>query len=153
MDIGSFGFSSGTSINGFGGFGDIGSTWGGSWYGGAVQKVNQVVGYVSDFSGAVFDFYNAYSKMKEANWRNSDKYFHMKANFNATLRGPGGRYFAEHFSNLREIWDQRIKGYPIWDSLLDQEANLYGREYADQFLYFMKLPENIDLLVYQNNTK
>jgi RHS repeat-associated protein len=129
------------ALFGAGGFGDMGAQSGGGWYTGAIQRVNQAVKYANGFSGAAFDFYNAYSEMREANWINSDKYFHMKANFNATLRGPGGRFFAVHFSNLREIWDQRIKGYPRWDSLLDQEANQYGREYADQFRYFMKLPD------------
>ncbi|MFA9289805.1 MAG: hypothetical protein ACEQSF_01075 [Solirubrobacteraceae bacterium] len=43
------------------------------------------------------------------------------------MRGPGGEFAAEKISNLREIWDQNIKGYPRWDSMLDQKANTYGR--------------------------
>jgi RHS repeat-associated protein len=113
----------------------------GGLYFGALQLLNQSLEFGRDFSGAGYDFYKAYTEMREANWVNSDKYFHMKANFNATLRGPGGKYFAEHFSNLREIWDQRIKRYPREDSLLDQEANKYGREQAEKFRYFMKLPD------------
>jgi hypothetical protein len=56
-----------------------------------------------------------------------------KANFQATHRGPGGEFFAEHFSNLREIWDQNIKGFPLSDSELDQQANEYGREQAKSY--------------------
>lgn len=46
--------------------------------------------------------------MREANWVNSDKYFHSKTNFKATVRGDGGEYAAEKMINLREIIDQRI---------------------------------------------
>ncbi len=82
---------------------------------------------------AAFDFYKNYSDMRQANWKDSDKYFHAKANFQATHRGPGGEFFAERFSNLREIWDQRVKGYPFSDSQLDQRANLFGREQTNFF--------------------
>ena len=87
-----------------------------------------------EFGMGMGDFYRNYMDMREANWRNSDKYFHAKANFQASHRGPGGKFFAEHFSNLREIWDQRIKGYSRSDSQLDQKANRYGREQAKYFL-------------------
>lgn len=82
---------------------------------------------------AFYDFQRNYLDMRQANWLNSDKYFHAKANFQASNRGPFGSFFAEHFSNLREIWDQRIKGYERFDSLLDQKANRYGR---DQSKYY-----------------
>lgn len=65
--------------------------------------------------------------MIQANFKLSDKYFHEKANFQATQRGPGGEFFAKHFSNLREIFDQNVKGYPRWDSEADQKANIHGR--------------------------
>ena len=68
-----------------------------------------------DFSGAAYDFSKNYYDMRQANFLKSDKYFHAKANFQAAQRGPGGVFFAEHFSNLREIWDQNVKGYPRWD--------------------------------------
>ena len=78
-------------------------------------------------------FYRNYTDMRQANWKDSDKYFHAKANFQASHYGSGGRFFAEHFGNLREIWDQRIKGYPRSDSLLDQIANRYGRQQSYYF--------------------
>ena len=82
---------------------------------------------------AFYDFQRNYADMREANWMKSDKYFHAKANFQASHRGPVGYFFAEHFSNLREIWDQRIKGYPRSDSFLDQKANRYGREQSKHY--------------------
>jgi serum amyloid A protein len=86
-----------------------------------------------DFTGAAYDFSKNYYDMRQANFLKSDKYFHAKANFQATQRGPGGSFFAEHFSNLREIWDQNVKGYPRWDSEADQKANMYGRNQANFF--------------------
>lgn len=86
-----------------------------------------------DFIGAAYDFGKNYYDMRNANFKNSDKYFHAKANFQATHRGPGGEFFSVHFSNLREIWDQNIKGYPRSDSELDQKANIYGRTQTNFF--------------------
>ncbi|GEM_PF-2079435 len=74
--------------------------------------------------------------MKAANWKNSDKYFHSKANFKASLRGPGGRYAAEKMSNLREITDQYIKGNSRESSIEDQRANRYGRLQALKLSHF-----------------
>lgn len=33
--------------------------------------------------------------MREANWKNSDRYFHARGNKDAASRGPGGRWAAE----------------------------------------------------------
>ncbi|HEX9980164.1 MAG TPA: RHS repeat-associated core domain-containing protein [Flavobacterium sp.] len=94
------------------------------------QKTLEAKEFIEDFGGGVSDFYNNYSDMKEANWRLSDRYFHSKANFQATMRGPGGQFAAEKLSNVREIFDQRIKGDSRQDALRDQKANLYGRNQA-----------------------
>lgn len=40
------------------------------------------------------DMHRAYKDMKEANWKNSDKYFHARGNYDAARRGPGGRFAA-----------------------------------------------------------
>ncbi|RZK39948.1 MAG: hypothetical protein EOO90_16930 [Pedobacter sp.] len=74
-----------------------------------------------EMAGAAGDFIKNYSDMREAN-------------FQATQRGSGGKFFAEHFSNLREAWDQSVKGYPRSDSRLDQLANEYGRDMAALFM-------------------
>lgn len=66
--------------------------------------------------------------LRKADLKHSDKYFHRKANYKASLRGYGGEFAAEKLSNLREFLDQR---YPKFDSraasMADQEANSYGR--------------------------
>lgn len=37
----------------------------------------------------------AYRDMREANWKDSDKYFHARGNYDAAQRGAGGRWAAE----------------------------------------------------------
>ena len=103
-----------------------------------IDKLAEAKEFVSDFAGGVGDFIDTYSEMRDANWVNSDKYFHSKANFKASLRGPGGRYAAEKMSNLREITDQRIKGDSRASSVADQKANSYGRLQAQKLSYFNK---------------
>jgi hypothetical protein len=82
-------------------------------------------------SGATLDFIRNYNDMKSANWKNSDKYFHCKANCEATRRGKFGESFACKLSDGRELWDQY--GYK-WDSAADsradQAANAIGRSGA-----------------------
>ena len=92
-----------------------------------------------DFIGGAYDFAKNYHDMRKLNLKNSDKYFHSKANFQATKRGPGGAFFAIHFSNLREIWDQKIKGDTWFDSMADQDANMYGRELGWDYRYKKKV--------------
>lgn len=88
---------------------------------------------IEDMIGAVGDFYHEYDVMTTRQFKYSDKYFHSKANFKATLRGPGGEWVAEKISNLREITDQRFKGDSKQDALEDQAANIYGRERAKHY--------------------
>jgi serum amyloid A protein len=33
--------------------------------------------------------------MKEANWKNSDKYFHARGNYDAAQHGTGGKHAAK----------------------------------------------------------
>jgi RHS repeat-associated protein len=101
-----------------------------------VDKLSEAKEYVTDFAGGVSDFVDTYSEMRDANWVNSDKYFHSKANFKASLRGPGGRYAAEKMSNLREISDQYLMGDSRASSVADQRANSYGRSQAQKLSYF-----------------
>lgn len=42
----------------------------------------------------IFYFLCFNSDMREANWRNSDQYFHARGNHDAASRGPGGRWAA-----------------------------------------------------------
>ena len=39
--------------------------------------------------------WRAYTDMKEAGWKDGDKYFHARGNYDAAQRGPGGVWAAE----------------------------------------------------------
>nr|WP_262915806.1 RHS repeat-associated core domain-containing protein [Chryseobacterium taklimakanense] len=111
------------------------------------EQFKEGIEYVSDFYGGVNDFIDTYNEMKEANWKMSDKYFHSKANYKATLRGPGGEAAAIKMSNLREITDQRIKGDSRASSLADQKANAYGRQQAHLRANFVITDKNIPYIL------
>ncbi|PNJ47535.1 SAA1 isoform 3, partial [Pongo abelii] len=81
------------------------------------------------FDGAR-DMWRAYSDMREANYINSDKYFHARGNYDAAKRGPGGAWAAEVISDAREHF-QRLTGHGAEDTLADQAANEWGRSGKD----------------------
>nr|AHY23235.1 serum amyloid A precursor [Crassostrea hongkongensis] len=81
------------------------------------------------------DMYRAYSDMREANWRNSDQYFHARGNYDAARRGPGGRWAAEVISNAREGYQSGLSGQGPEDTARDQEANRWGRNGGDPNRY------------------
>ncbi|XP_030621744.1 serum amyloid A [Chanos chanos] len=84
--------------------------------------------------GGARDMWRAYSDMREANWKNSDKYFHARGNYDAAKRGPGGRWAAEVISDARESV-QTNSGRGHEDSAADQEANRWGRNGGDPNRY------------------
>ncbi len=86
--------------------------------------------YWGDAFGGATDFGRNYYNMRQAWTSGADKYFHCRANCEATQRGPGGQDAACTISDAREWWDQNIKGYPASDSESDQSANRYGRSMA-----------------------
>ena len=60
--------------------------------------------------------------------KESDKFFHCKANYEATSRGGVvGMTVADFINNTKELKDVFVTGYPIQDSLTDQGANLKGQ--------------------------
>ncbi|NWY72956.1 SAA protein, partial [Erithacus rubecula] len=73
------------------------------------------------------DMLRAYTDMVKANYKNSDKYFHARGNYDAARRGPGGAWAAEVISNLRESWQSDVSGRGDEDTEEDQEANRWGR--------------------------
>jgi len=73
------------------------------------------------------NFFRNYGDMRDANTIGADKYFHCKANCEASSLGETGEAVARTISNGREIVDQRIKGDPRSASLADQRANVAGR--------------------------
>ncbi|XP_059108814.1 serum amyloid A-5 protein-like [Peromyscus eremicus] len=83
------------------------------------------VSFLSEAYHGARDMWRAYSDMKEANWKNSDKYFHARRNYDAAQRGPGGVWAAEVISDAREGFQSFIaRGHE--DSMADQEANRWG---------------------------
>lgn len=69
--------------------------------------------------------------MRDANTIGADKYFHCKANCEASSRGSGGRDAAEAISEGREWFDENVKGDPRGVCDEDREANQHGRDGAD----------------------
>uniref|UniRef100_A0A3Q3WTH7 Serum amyloid A protein n=1 Tax=Mola mola TaxID=94237 RepID=A0A3Q3WTH7_MOLML len=80
------------------------------------------------------DMFRAYRDMREANWKNSDKYFHARGNRDAANRGPGGRWAAKVISDAREFIPSR-SGHGASDSAADQAANRWGRNGGDPNVY------------------
>jgi uncharacterized protein RhaS with RHS repeats len=76
-------------------------------------------------------FLRNYHDMRAANWKQSDKYFHCKANCEAARCGPYGYDEACNLGDMRETFD-RIKGDPASASMADQSANRYGRDTANK---------------------
>ncbi|XP_027708420.1 serum amyloid A protein [Vombatus ursinus] len=77
------------------------------------------------------DMWRAYWDMREANFKNSDKYFHARGNYDAAQRGPGGVWIAEVISDAREFAQGGSFGWNAEDSTADQEANRWGRSGKD----------------------
>ncbi|CAG0907049.1 unnamed protein product [Cyprideis torosa] len=73
-----------------------------------------------------------YNKMKAANCKKCDKYFHCQGNYEAVHNCQGGfqRQMASIISNIRE-WSQWRPGSGSNDSAADQAANLFGRNGGD----------------------
>jgi hypothetical protein len=77
--------------------------------------------------GAGGEFLRNYKAMRDANTIGADKYFHCKANCEASQRGSEGKAAAKVISDVREYVDQNVKGDPKSASDADQVANEYGR--------------------------
>jgi RHS repeat-associated protein len=77
--------------------------------------------------GAAKDFVKNYQAMRDANTIGADKYFHCKANCEASQRGAEGKAAATVISDTREFVDQNVKGDPKSASDADQAANAFGR--------------------------
>ncbi|KAB7499207.1 Serum amyloid A-2 protein [Armadillidium nasatum] len=80
------------------------------------------------------DMHRAYRDMKQANWKNSDKYFHARGNRDAARHGAGGAWAARTISNAREFTD-RLRGQSSADAAADQRANRLGRNGGNINIY------------------
>jgi hypothetical protein len=88
-------------------------------------------------AGNVFtDFIKNYEDMRSANTIGADKYFHCKANYEASQRGWSGLAAANFMSNMREAGNMAVDtfkkgvGRTVRDVADDQKANKYGRDAA-----------------------
>lgn len=79
------------------------------------------------------DMFRNYNTMKEMKLKESDSFFHCKANYEATKRG--GLYGASVANIIdvgKEMKDIFINKYPLTDSVRDYRANLRGQRGALQ---------------------
>ncbi|XP_038169726.1 serum amyloid A-3 protein isoform X1 [Arvicola amphibius] len=86
--------------------------------------------FIKEAGQGTRDMWRAYSDMREANWKDADKYFHARGNYDAAQRGPGGAWAAKVISDARE-GIQRFTGRGAADSSFDQFANIWGRSGRD----------------------
>lgn len=94
--------------------------------GGAASTTAQHSAPEDQANDAAADMLRNYFDMRAADTSEADKYFHCKANCEASTRGPGGHAAAAAISNLREAWGV-IKGDGTEDRAADQVANRVGR--------------------------
>ncbi|MGQ0528079.1 MAG: peptidoglycan-binding protein, partial [Alphaproteobacteria bacterium] len=73
-------------------------------------------------------FWRNYIDMREVQLDGADKYFHCKANYEATEKGWATR--AENLSDQRAWYKKNIKKDSNLDVWEDQGANIWGREAA-----------------------
>lgn len=73
-----------------------------------------------NFAGSA-DMWRAYRDMREANWKESDKYFHARGNYDAARRGPGGKAAAAVirwvFGSLHRLTGSRCAAAHAWFSV------------------------------------
>lgn len=100
------------------------------------EKIENCIKKFNQIRQSINIFIKNYNDMKIANTKYADKYFHSKANCEASQLGDFGEITAKGISDLREFTDsfRNIieKKMTIEDSLKDikedQGANKYGRK-------------------------
>lgn len=73
------------------------------------------------------DMIRNYKTMKNMKLKESDPFFHCKANYEAASRGAYGTAVANVIDVGKELFDNIINKYPMEDSLRDYRANLRGQ--------------------------
>ncbi len=77
----------------------------------------------------IYDFVRNYQAMEDLKLKESDKFFHCKANYEAASRGAYGALIAGLISVGREITDELRKGdswEDIWSDIKADERGIYG---------------------------
>lgn len=105
------------------------------WYIEFGQAVIDGGRFVKEATQGTWDMGEAYVDLLEGNFKNSDKYFHARGNYEAAQRGPGGKWAAEVISDARELFQSGCSGGGNEDSMADQEANRWGRQGGDPNRY------------------
>ncbi|XP_040265318.1 uncharacterized protein LOC120980340 [Bufo bufo] len=112
------------------------------WIAGAGRKIKDGARFVKEAGQGSWDMARAYKDMRDANWKNSDKYFHARGNYDAAQRGSGGEWAARVISDARESIQTSGSGRGAEDSAADQRANEWGRSGRDPNHYRPKdLPD------------
>ncbi|XP_075440987.1 serum amyloid A-5 protein-like [Ascaphus truei] len=112
------------------------------WYADVGRNVMDAGRFVKHAAQGSWDMGRAYFDMRDANYKDADKYFHARGNYDAAQRGSGGRWAAEVLSDGRENFQSGVSGRGAEDTLADQEANRWGRDGRDPNKYRPKgLPE------------
>jgi hypothetical protein len=91
------------------------------------DAVGDLLEGVEDFANGIGDFFKNYNEMVKVNTIGADKYFHCKANCEATQRGLGGKLAAEIMSYGREVCDtpkNLAKGMSLRESLADSRSDM-----------------------------
>ncbi len=83
--------------------------------------------------GAAGDMVRNYSDMLEAGFIGGDKYFHCKEIAKPRSAGCWVAGRRRKMSDLREIYQQRVKGETRKDAVEDQRANHLGRNGAQLY--------------------
>ena len=98
------------------------------------EQAEKYADTIKQIPNAIGDFVQNYNDMKEANTIGADKYFHAKANTEASQRGFLGELTASVISNLREITDTfkntLFKGMTLKDSIKDSKEDLRANQYG-----------------------
>jgi RHS repeat-associated protein len=100
-----------------------------------LNDVNGLIGVIlyrntpsGDFINSASAFVSNYVDMCDANTIGADKYYHCKANCEASRVGLFGDYYAELFSETREFLDENLKGDSPKACDADRFANKIGRD-------------------------
>lgn len=104
-------------------------------FGETISKIKQKFTEIPQIAGASTDFAKNYFDMREAWTKGGDKYFHCKANYEATKRGEAGENTAKQLSNTRAWFKKEYRHNSNLDIFEDQGVNIYGREAAKSGKY------------------
>ncbi|XP_066439736.1 serum amyloid A-5 protein-like [Eleutherodactylus coqui] len=106
------------------------------------QSIFDGAKFVKEAAQGSLDMARAYMDMLDANYKDSDKYFHARGNYDAAQRGSGGAWAAKLISDARQTAETFFGTQTAEDHAADQKANTWGRYGGDPNHYRPKgLPD------------